>query len=238
MIKWIIGLALLLVACAPVKPGCAQERVDANIVTGLDVSSSVDAPLVAAQVAYMVQAMQAPVIQERIMHGSRGKIGFAVYLWSSGCASIIDWRIISSPEDIAAVVVNLQATKDAVYAAQAEDTRGVISHPALTDTSNAMACGLEALRNAPYATHRDVLNIVTNGVDNVGGPDIAPLAVAKDEGVTVNGMITPGGTDKPEDIVKYLETFVKNGPTSFIINIETGEDMVNAWIRKFIGDMS
>lgn len=227
IVKWAFAIYLLTLASAS-----AQERVDANIVTGIDVSMSVDAKEVQAQVAYMVAAMQSTEVQARIAHGRYKRIGFAVYLWSAGCAPIIDWRVVSTPEDLEAVVVDLVKATALVARAQGENK----TTSGLTDTSNAMMCGLEAIKNSPYATYRDVLNIVTNGTDNVGGPVMDAKLLAEQMGVTVNAMITPGG-GVDNAMFPFLETYVKTGGTSFVIRVDTGEKMIDGWIRKFIGDM-
>lgn len=231
--KWLsaITLTAVLAACSPAQ---AQERVDANIVTGLDVSSSFSPEEVQNQIDYMIAAIQAPEVQDRIAHGRYGKVGFAVYLWSNDCASIIDWRVVSTAEDLAAVALNLQATIEAIRTAQGGGQWG-----GLTDTSNAMLCGLEAIKNAPFKSSRKVLNIVTNGVDNVGTkPDTDPTAklLLADAGITVNVMMMPGGVTEPI-ATPSVECCIRTGGTSFYIWVDKAEDMIQAWTRKFIGDM-
>jgi hypothetical protein len=228
-------------ACALALFSCkveAQERVDANIVTGLDVSMSLNETEVKRQIAYISLAMQSDEVQSRIAHGRYKRIGFAVYLWSSECAPVIDWRIISTPEEAAEMVNDLSGAVEAIRAAQ-----GLGKNGGLTDTSNAMLCGLEAIKRSPYATYRDVLNIVTNGDDNVGGGQgggyadtLAAQVMLQQEGVTVNVMFTPGGGEY-KVLLPFLETFVKTGGTSFVIEVNTPEKMLDGWRRKFIGDM-
>lgn len=232
--KWLaLVFALVIAACSPAQ---AQERVDANIVTGIDVSSSFSYDEVLQQIDFMINAMQSTEVQSRIAHGRYGRIGFAAFVWSNECASVIDWRIVSNAEDIAQVVVDLKGASEAIRKA-----RGEGKWSGLTDISSAMLCGLEALKASPYATYRDVLNINTNGEDNVGsGPDHLDLLTAKAEleaaGVTVNSMIMPGGAS-PKLLAPFLETYVKTGGTSFVIDATTPERMLDAWRRKFIGDM-
>jgi hypothetical protein len=228
----IAALGMLLLSSA----ASAQEKVDANIVTGLDVSMSLNETEVRNQIAYISMAMQSQEIQDRIAHGRYKRIGFAVYLWSSACAPVIDWRIISTPEEAATMINELHGAVAAIRAAQGTGQNG-----GLTDTSHAMLCGLEAIKAAPYATYRDVLNIVTNGDDNVGsGPGHSDTGASKllleQAGVTVNVMFTPGGGEF-DVLLPFFETYVKTGGTSFIINVNAPEKMLEGWRRKFIGDM-
>jgi hypothetical protein len=229
----IAALGMLLLSSA----ASAQDRVDANIVTGLDVSMSLNETEVKNQIAYISLAMQSQEIQDRIANGRYKRIGFAVYLWSAACAPVIDWRIISTPEEAAAMVNDLSGAVAAIRTAQ-----GTGDSSGLTDTSNAMLCGLAALKASPYTTYRDVLNIVTNGEDNVGaGPrdehqdTLAAKLLLEEAGVTVNVMFTPVGHTRT--LVSFLEKFVKTGGTSFIIEVTTPDKMLDAWRRKFIGDM-
>lgn len=220
--------------CLTATPSEAQERVDANIVTGLDVSSSFSASEVQNQIDYMIAAMQSQEVQGRIAHGRYGKVGFAVFVWSNQCAPIIEWRTVSTAEDLASVALNLQATTEAIRSAQGGGAYG-----GLTDTSNAMVCALEAFKNAPYKSSRKVLNIVTNGTDNVGpqlDKDPSTKLLLADAGITVNAMLMPGGF-VPSVLEPFIECCVRTGGTSFSLWVDAPEKMIDAWIRKFIGDM-
>jgi hypothetical protein len=214
----------------------AEERVDANIVTGIDVSSSFSYDEVSQQIDFMIAAMQSEEVQQRIAHGRYGRIGFAAFVWSNECAPVIEWRIVSSAEDIAKVVVDLKAASEAVKKA-----RGASEWSGLTDISNAMLCGLASLKSAPYKTYRNVLNINTNGEDNVGSDKthsdcLAAKAELEAADVTVNAMVLPGGASF-KVLAPFLEAFVKVGGTAFVTDATLPERMMDAWRRKFIGDM-
>jgi hypothetical protein len=224
--------AVMLNSCGPADSNMA--RVDANIVTGVDVSASINASELQMQLDGITIAMQSPVIQAAIRHGRHRQIGFAVYLWSAGCAPVIEWRIIASAEDAAAMAVNLKEAIKARGAAQGEGQSG-----GLTDISNALLCGANLLQTSPFASDRDVINIVTNGSDNVGA--LAQLVAVQEQlkanGTNVNAVAMPGGEDHGT-LVPYLQQNVVTGPFPFVIPVSKPEDLLDAWRKKFVGEIS
>src|SRR4029450_6028718 len=74
--------------------------VDANIVTGIDFSRSINAQESELQIYGMVQAIRAPEVLRAIENGPHGRIGFAVFLWASGSyPELASWRMIGSQQD-------------------------------------------------------------------------------------------------------------------------------------------
>jgi Ca-activated chloride channel homolog len=221
------ALALSLVATLGLSvPAHAQDRVDANILTALDVSSSMTASELRIQLDGIATAMQSAEIQAAIRYGRHHRIGFAVYLWASGkCPMVIEWRIIASPEDAAAMAADLPNRITAAL-----DAVGY----RLTDTSEAMLCGAAIMAQSPFVADRDVLNIVGNGEDNQGDGPTAARAALLAAGINVNAVVT-GGDPK---VALYFQQNVVTGPTSFVLTADKPEQLIDAWRRKFIGDIS
>src|SRR5919198_6449751 len=99
-----VRLALFaLCALLGARPALAADdhaTTDANIITGLDVSSSINAQETMLQIDGMAQAIKAPEILAAIQHGHYGRIGFAVFVWADGdYPELVSWRLISSPQD-------------------------------------------------------------------------------------------------------------------------------------------
>lgn len=206
----------------------AGVRTDANIISGVDVSSSISPEEIKIQLDGITLAMQSDEIQSRIQYGRFHQIGFAVYLWSDGdCAEVIEWRIISSTQDAADMSADLLARIESALP-KAQGT-------GLTDISKAMLCGAAMLASAPFQADRSVLNIITNGDDNVGND--AAEARAALSGITVNAVAMPGGQEH-RLLVPYLNNNVVTGPMSFVLPVYKAEQLIDAWRRKFIGDMS
>jgi hypothetical protein len=230
----IIGLTLMALSIVDECRG--DDRVDANIVTGLDMSSSVDADEITIQVDGIIIAMQSSVVQSQIAHGRHHKIGFAVYVWANApsCPVVVDWTTISSDADAVAMGAGLRVRLEAAVKA--------LGYDRLTDLSASMLCGATLLADAPYAADRDVLNIVTNGTDNVGeevdGEQVGPVRdLLVQQGININAVAMPGGYDHDE-LVPYLQQFVIGGPMPFLLQVDEPDDLTEAWRRKFIGDMS
>ncbi len=110
----------------------------------------------------------------------------------------------------------------------------------LTGLAGGMTCGLSMLQSSPFAADRRVLNIVSDGQENVRGETEVRAArdAAAAAGVTVNAMLLPDGTEGLAKLQPWYRANVISGPLSFIVVVEKAERMVDGWRRKFIGDMS
>ena len=214
-------------------PAWADDvRVDANIATGLDVSTSITPDETAIQLEGLATAMQSPEILAAVQNGRHRRIGFAVYLWAEGdCPMVVDWRIIASAEDAAAMVAELGANVEAARQAKTGN---------LTGLSRGMNCGLTILQSSPFVADRDVLNIVSDGVENVRSE--RDVRVAREmltaAGVDINAMLLPNGQEGVEKVQPYYQANVVAGPMAFIVVVEKAEQLTDAWRRKFIGDLA
>jgi hypothetical protein len=225
-------LAILLIGCALALGGVARAEsiwTDANIVTGLDLSGSIEAGDAEIQIDGIAQALRAPEIVAAIQRGHYGRIGFAVFVWADGNYPVlVSWRLIGSAQEALAtsdeVANRLRAIRNSNIAA----TLG-----SLTDLSGAMDYGGAMLLAAPFATNHRVLNIVGNGVDNVGeGPQRARdqlLAM----GVTINGVAL--GHDRA--IYEYFQQQVIGGRTAFVLRATDPDALVEVLARKFVTEI-
>jgi len=225
-----LTVAALVWWSAPAWAGDA--RVDANIATGLDVSTSITSDETAIQLEGLAIAMQSPEILAAVQNGRHHRIGFAVYLWAEGdCPMVVDWRIIASAEDAAAMVAELGANAEAARQAKTGN---------LTGLSRGMNCGLTILQSSPFVADRDVLNIVSDGVENVRSE--RDVRVAREmltaAGVDINAMLLPNGQEGVEKVQPYYQANVVAGPMAFIVVVEKAEQLTDAWRRKFIGDLA
>lgn len=222
------ALALLVFGCALFvgRPGFADSvRTDANIVTGLDLSGSIEAPEVQLQIDGIAMAIRSPQIVAAIRHGNHGRIGFALFVWADGNYPVLDsWRLIGSPEE--ALAVSEEIT-DRLGAIRASDI--VVRLGALTDLSGAIDYGGEMLRAAPFASNRHIINIISNGVDNVGEDAWLARDRMVARGVTINGVAL--GHDR--SIYHYFTREVIGGPQAFVLPAEDPEHLVAVLARKF-----
>lgn len=221
-------LAFIVVGCAVLagRVGFADGiRTDANIVTGLDLSSSIEAPEALLQVDGIVMAIRSPQIVAAIQQGQHGRIGFALFVWADGNHPVLAaWRVIGSPEDAAAV--STEAAKQ-LRAIRGSDI--VVRLGALTDLSGAIDYGAEMLQAAPFATERRIINIIGNGVDNVGEHAWPARDRAVAQGITINGVAL--GRDRT--IYRYFKREVIGGPHAFAFAASDPEHLVEVLARKF-----
>jgi len=228
----VAGLAVAALVWWSVPAWADDVRVDANIATGLDVSTSITSDETAIQLEGLAIAMQSPEIVAAVQNGRQRRIGFAVYLWAEGdCPMVVDWRIIANAEDAAAMVAELSANAEAARQAKTGN---------LTGLSRGMNCGLTILQSSPFVADRDVLNIVSDGVENVRSErDVrAAREMLIAAGAGINAMLLPNGQEGVDKVQPYYQANVVAGPMAFIVVVEKAEQLTDAWRRKFIGDLA
>ena len=204
--------------------------VDANIVTGIDFSRSIDAHASELQIYGMVQALRAPEVLRAIENGPHRRIGFAVFLWASGVyPELVSWRVIGSRPDAEEASTEMLLRLQLIL-----DTSHRHSIGSLTNVSGAMAHAGEMLADSPYASKRAIVNIVGNGRDNVGESPRWSRDALVARGTTINGVVI-GGDEK---IAEYYRREVIGGPTAFVLAADTPDEMVEAFTSKFVSEIT
>ena len=202
---------------------------DVNIVTGLDVSGSIEARETQIQIDGMALAIRSPEVMRAIRQGKRGRVGFAIFLWANGNYPVFaSWQLISSPEEAEAVSDAIATQIPAILSAKSEIKLGE-----LTDLSGAMAYGAEMLRTAPYVADHKILNILGNGIDNVGESPkwVRDKVVA--QGIMINAVVI--GHDR--GVQSYFRTEVIGGPAAFVLTAREPQALVEVLERKFVTEI-
>jgi hypothetical protein len=222
-----LGLALL---AGPLR----AQPVDANILTGIDVSDSVSGAELREQIAGLAAAVRSPDVQAAIRRGRHGRIGFAVFAWYyRHFPTILGWRVIGSAAEAEAAARAIEGFSVADLAGDAY-RRDAFFIGRLTDLSNAIDHARALLDAAPHRAERGIVNVIGNGADNVGEDVEAAHARILDAGVTVNGVV-PGGD--PE-VVAYYRERVAGGWGHFVITADAGASMTQAMQRKFTWEIA
>jgi hypothetical protein len=225
-------LAMLLVGWALlVGPATHADSIatDVNIVTGLDVSGSIEARETQIQIDGMAMAIRSPEVMRAIKQGNHGRIGFAVFVWANGNFPVFtSWRLISSPEEALAASEAIALDVPAILSPNSGIKLGE-----LTDLSSAMDFGAEMLRSAPYVADHRILNILGNGIDNVGeSPKWARNRLAA-QGININAVVI--GHDR--GVQSYFRTEVITGPAAFVLAAPTPEALIEVLERKFVTEI-
>jgi uncharacterized protein DUF1194 len=191
----------------------------ASLVTGIDASASVGADGLAMQIAGMSDALQSPQVLQAMQ--SQGCVRVAVFLWSDGPSVVLlPWVDVANADDAARATASLQQA-----AASYDPPPGV-----LTDVSHALEAAEAMLGQIP-PNGRQVINIVSDGEDNVGeGPQIV-AARLKAAGVRVNAVLFgPSAT-----VEQYYRANVTNG---FTLRVNGADDFAAIYRAKFLMDLS
>jgi hypothetical protein len=213
------ALALSLVTTVTLT---AQAHADCpvSIVTGVDVSASITPEELALQVDGIADALQSPAVLSAIQ--SQGCARFSVFLWADGEEQVIlPWTDVQSQDDAAAVGQVLSQVGD--Y----NKTVGT-----LTDVSGALEFSWALLNTSP-PTGKQVVNLISNGTDNVGEEPLLASARMRSAGVVINAVLMG-----PANLEEYYRENVTGGIGSFIMRIDASEDVAAAFRSKFILDLS
>jgi len=206
-----------------------ELSTDANIITGLDVSSSINAQETMLQIDGMAQAIRSPAILAAIQHGRHGRIGFAVFVWADGeYPELVSWRVIGTPEDAEAAAREITARLQTIIETSSR------SVGTLTNLSGAIDHASQMLQQAPFATNRAVVNIVGNGEDNVGEDPQRARADLLARGATINGVVVGGDPA----VLNYYRQQVIGGRTAFVLSADKAETLVQVFALKFVSEIA
>ena len=239
MLRLASCISVVVLAALPTAVRAQAPPTDANLVTAIDVSGSIDPAAEALQFDGIADAVVHPAFLQTVAAGYHGRVGFAAVTWSSHghFVTLIPWSVIDSPASAAAVAAQLRSIArpprqfpPALAGAQPRPWRRDL----LTDVSGMIEHASRLLTRAPFATGREVINILANGADNVAeGPDEA-RAWAMGRGVVINGLVLGGD----EEVETYFRERVRCGPGSFVIATHAPSDVSWAMLQKFLLDLA
>jgi hypothetical protein len=228
-------LAAIALGCALLSgggAGAAELATDANIVTALDISDSVDPHSMAIEINGMAEAIRAPEIVQAIQGGRHGRIGFAIFAWRDGAyPELLSWTIIATEADAHAVADRLQS---GFHAFAVSDPPSSALSPHMTDLSGAIDHAGILLLTAPYATERSVVNVIGNGWDNIGEGPLHARDRILAKGGTVNGVVLG-----PDPVLEgYYRSSVIGGAGAFLLSADSPNAMAEVLARKFLYDVA
>jgi len=236
-------IAVILLACfslvaAPVA-ATPLLPTDANLITAIDVSGSISPQAEALEFDGIAEAIVHPAFLQTVAAGHHGRVGFAAFTWSSHghFMTLVPWTAIDSPASAARVAAWLRSLR-AKPRQFPPPSAGTEPRPwrrdLLTDVSATIEHASGLLARAPFATGREVINVLANGTDNVAqGPDAA-RALALSRGIVINGLVLGGN----EEVVTYFRERVQCGLGSFVLATHEPSDIAWAMLQKFLLDLA
>lgn len=197
--------------------------VDVALVLAIDCSYSVDTGEHRLQMEGFGAALQSPEVLKAIQSGAHQRIAVAVYQWSDveSHRVIVPWTIIDSKQS-ADDVANILSRGQRVVAQGG------------TGISSSLMFGFSLFGDGPRAT-RQVIDLATDGRNNMGTPTPQVRDAIVAQGVTINGLAI---TNEWPTLDKYLENQVAGGDENFVEKAGSYDDFGSAMLRKLVKEIT
>lgn len=234
--------AMLVSGLVPGGPVAAQgPATDANLVTAIDVSGSIEPDDERLELEGMAQALVDPRFLQAIARGMHRRIGFVAFTWANGeFVPLVPWALIGSKADaeqVAGLLRSARGTPLLGYAMPDPATVRPWRQGHATDVSAAIDHAIEVSAAAPFASWRKIVNICANGTDNVGDGPSAARDRALRQNLIVNGLIL-GNRPDAGAIAAWYREHVQAGFGSFVIEARDFVDITNAMLAKFLVELA
>jgi hypothetical protein len=225
-ISLLAGSALLIAGILavplPTDVRAQGPLVDLALVLAIDCSFSVDANEFRLQMQGLGQAFLKPEIKKAIRSGPNGQIAVAAIQWSDETNQlvIVPWRIIATDADA-----------DALGSLLAVMPRKLAEGG--TSISMAMQYSASLLTEAP-ASDRRVIDISSDGRNNIGPPVNAMRDRVVAQGITVNALTI---LNEWPTLDVYFERYVVGGQGHFVIPANDYAAYAEAIYRKLLREI-
>ena len=196
--------------------------VDVALVLAIDISASVDADEHRLQMTGLAAALQDEALIRAIAAAPHKRIAIAVTQWSGTRTQFIvqPWAIVEGKDSARDLSRRLLLSR------RADSGGGTSISAALTH-----AAGLFAF--APRAT-RQVIDLSTDGINNIGPPLDNVRRQLGEQKITVNALAIAEQWPKLAD---YLDENVITGPAAFAITAKTFDDFGSAMLVKLLREI-
>lgn len=220
-----VAFLMLVTALLVVRPESRADdyEVDLALVLAIDCSFSVDAREFRLQMEGLGQALQDPQVKRAIRQGARQRIAVAVVQWSddNNQMVVVPWSIVSGDADA-----------DELGMVLGQMPRKLAQGG--TSISTALLFASALLQSAPSAERR-VIDMSSDGRNNIGPPVAAARNRIVAEGITINGL--PILNEWPT-LDAYFEAHVVGGRDHFVMPAADYEDYAEAILRKLLREIT
>jgi hypothetical protein len=207
-----------------VEPAIPEDsRVDVALALAVDVSYSVDAIEHRLQMEGFAAAIASDEVLAAVKKGRHQRIAVTVYQWSdeSNQRVIVPWIVVASATDAEKVASALRGSPRPV--AQGG-----------TAISAALFYGAGLLYDAPPAD-RKVIDLATDGRNNIGRPVHKARDFVTSLNITINGLAI---SNEWRQLASYLENQVIGGNLSFVEEAHTYDDFGATMLRKLVREIT
>lgn len=225
----------------PLQAASPRLETDVNLITAIDVSDSIMRHDEWLQYEGLARALTHPDFLDALQRGYHGRIGFAVFTWSSHgqLRTVVPWTVIASAAD-AARTAELLTKAPRIDRSHYElgpneegSGSGAAAANARTDLALAIDGAMRFSQQSPFPAPRTTLNILCNGVDNSGDWPNRARREALRSGLTINGVVFGGITR----LQPFFAEHVAGGPGAFVMHVNRPRDLLPALERKFLQDL-
>ena len=226
---------LMMTVCA-----ARSETVDLLLCLAADVSESVTASEYDLQKQGHASAIEDPDVVRLIRAGPLGRVAVMYVEWADQQQQFtgVDWHVVG----------DLPSARDVASKIRASATPPWITHTVRnTSTSEVVQYCLHRFAAAPVSARRRVIDISSDGTNNVGARIDAIRDLAVSQGVVINALAIedsvspfPDGTHTRPigGLVNYFQANVVGGPGSFVQAAKGYESFGEMIRRKFILELA
>jgi Protein of unknown function (DUF1194) len=217
--------------------GQRKIEVDVELVLAVDASASMDSEEESVQRNGYKNALQQEEILRAIRSGLYGRIAATYVEWGEpgGERVVVPWTIIAGARDAA------------------DFSERIGRYPPLKPERTSISSGLlfaaGQFDTSPAHSHRRVIDVSGDGPNNIGPPVDATRDQVVREGIVINGLaITTNGGEgfgwqpwrprDPDILPTYYRACVIGGPGSFVVSVDTTENLEAAIRHKLVLEIS
>jgi hypothetical protein len=200
-----------------------STEVDLALAVAIDVSYSVDSFEHRLQMEGFGAAMQSAEVMEAIRKGKHQRIAVTVYQWSDEFNQrvLVPWRIIATEDDTKILGEYL-----------------AIGRRDVSEGGTAISASLvfaSTLFSAAPPADRKVIDLATDGRNNIGRPTHEARDFVLAQGITINGLAV---SNEWKQLASYLEKQVIGGSLSFVEEARSYDDFGAAMLRKLVREIT
>lgn len=217
------GIVALLGLLALHAPARAETQVAIELVLALDASASMSREEFALQVKGIATAFRDPAVLRAVNDLAPLGVAVAVTQWGGPgeVRLVVPFTQISSPMEAQAFGFLVSLTPQNFRAAT-------------TSIATAIESGVTLLDANEFVGQRRVIDVSGDGEDNSGLDLDAMRALAKANGVTVNGLAVESDQSGLQD---YYQKHVISGSDSFVVRAQDFDDYARAIREKLLKEL-